>query len=236
MNYVYCKTNIYYEFYKTDDSVTNVFLHGWGRSSLDFKEIYKGQNYLLIDFPPFGKSNEPQNWSVYTYANMVICLLRHLNIKKINLIGHSFGGRIAIILSGMENELVNKLILVDSAGIKPKRKIKSKLKILKYKIYKAFHLNLDKFGSSDYKSLSTNMKKTFVNIVNTNLEENAKLIETNTLIIYGENDPETPLYMAIKLKKLIKNSKLIVIKNTGHFCFLERKIIFNEEISNFLEG
>ena len=219
--------------------IVNIFLHGWGRDMRDFDDVVKIKNnvsYLLIDFPPFGKSGEPQNWTIFTYANMLISLIRHLKIKKANLIGHSFGGRVAILVAGMEKELIENLVLVDSAGMRPKRKIGVKFKVFKYKIMKKLGLNTNSFGSEDYKKLSSNMKATFNNIVNTYLEENAKLLKVRTLIIFGKNDKETPIYMAKKLNRLIDNSKLVLIENAGHFCFLERKIYFCEILSDFLEG
>ena len=172
VNYYYDDVRINYKFIN-NGGVVNVFLHGWGRSSSDFYEIIKDLNiksWLSIDFPPFGKSDEPKNWSVFTYANMLISLLRRLKIEKVNLIGHSFGGRVAIIVAGMEKNMVEKLILVDSAGMKPKRNLKTRYQILKYKVFKKMRFNTSKFGSTDYKNLSENMKRVFSNIVNTNLQ------------------------------------------------------------------
>ena len=79
------------------------------------------------------------------------------------------------------------------------------------------------------------MKKVFSSIVNTHLEESARLIDCKTLIIFGEKDKETPIYMAKKLNKLIKNSSLVILKNCAHFCFLERKILFEEILNNFIK-
>ena len=232
--YNYNGVKIYYEFIDGGD-IVNVFLHGWGRESSDFNELRHLGGYLLIDLPPFGKSENIRNWSIFTYANMVICLCRHLNIKKYNLIGHSFGGRISIIISAMEKDKVNKLVLIDSAGMKPKRNLNYKLKLIKIKIRKKLGLSIDKYASRDYKNLSPEMKKVFSSIVNTHLEESARLIDCKTLIVFGEKDKETPVYMAKKLNKLIKNSSLVILKNSAHFCFLERKILFEEILNNFIK-
>ena len=239
MNYFYGGVKIDYVSKFSKNETVNVFLHGWGRSKEDFYEIIEAlrlKNYLILDFPPFGKSGQPSNWTIFTYASMVTCLLNHLKIKKVNLIGHSFGGRVAIIISGKEKELVNKLVLVDSAGLKPKSSRKKKFLQFKFKLYKKLNLNTKNFGSKDYKNLSDNMKKIFVSVVNTYLDENAKLIEAKTLIIYGKNDIETPVYMAKRFNNLISNSKLIFIENAGHFCFFERKIKFCEILNEFLGG
>ena len=237
MIYCFNGVNIHFKRSKTGAGVVNVFLHGWGRSEKDFEKIAKqtGKNYLLVDLPPFGLSDKIKDWTIYTYSNMILCLLRHLKIEKCNLIGHSFGGRIAIIIAGMEKGLVEKLVLVSSAGMKPKRKLIYYIKILKYKSRKRLGLSTKTCGSQDYQNLDDDMKKVFNNVVNSFLEENAKLIEAKTLVIFGKNDTETPIYMAKRLNKLITNSKLVLMENCGHFCFLERPILFCKHLNEFLK-
>ena len=239
MKYIFNETEVNFLFERSDDGIINVFLHGWGRSSGDFNSLIKSldiKNYLLIDLPPFGKSEEPREWNIYSYSGMVLRILDKLKIEKINLIGHSFGGRIAIIIASMEAHRVEKVVLLDSAGMKPKTSLRKKMRILSYKLRKKMGLDVRKYGSHDFKNLTPNMKKTFLSIVNTFLEENAYLIKAKTLIIFGEKDKETPIYMAKRLNKLIKNSKLLIIKNAGHFCFLERGVFVSEKIKAFLEG
>ena len=90
-------------------------------------------------------------------------------------------------------------------------------------------------GSSDYQQLSPDMKKTFVSIVNTYLDEYARKMSVKTLIIWGEKDNDTPLYMAKKLNRYIKNSQLKVIKDAGHFCFLDCPLEFYKLTSKFWE-
>lgn len=239
MNYFFNGVQVDYEFKSKNNKVVDVFLHGWGRSKEDFLEIInelKIENYLILDFPPFGKSGLIKDFTIYTYASVVMSLIDNLKIEKFNLIGHSFGGRVAIIIAGKEKERINKLVLIDSAGLKPKLKFSKRIKLLKYKIRKRLKMNVEEYGSSDYRSLSFEMKKVFVSVVNTFLDENAKIIEAQTLIIYGKNDQETPIYMAKKFNKLISNSTLRIIENAGHFCFIERKIKFCEILDKFLRS
>ena len=96
-------------------------------------------------------------------------------------------------------------------------------------------MNVEKFGSSDYILLSPNMKRTFINIVKTHLDDYLEGVEARTLIIFGEDDKETPVYMAKRFKKKIKNSELFIMENSGHFCFLDNKYIFIKTLKNFLE-
>ncbi len=231
-------TTIFYRFFDKKSEVVNVYLHGWGadmKSLLFCNEYINKQSSLFIDFPPFGRSSKTlAHWTIFTYANMVMSICHHLGIKKINLIGHSFGGRVAIILSALCKNEVNKLVLVDSAGIKPKRKLKYYIKIWTYKIRKRLGLDITKYGSRDYLMLDENMKKIFVGVVNTHLDDFLPLIKANTLIIFGKNDTTTPIYMAKKLKRKIKNSQMILLEDAGHFPFIDRRLEFIAELSKFL--
>lgn len=236
--YKFKDTKIFYKKFGNEKGVINIFLHGWGQSANSFDEImnqFENFNNFLLDLPPFGKSGKIKDWDIFTYADMVISFCERKKIKKCNLIGHSFGGRIAVLISSLKPNLVNKLVLVDSAGMKPHRKINYYFKIYSYKIMKFFGLGHLICGSSDYCLLEENMKKTFVSIVNTYLENYCSNIIAPTLIIFGEDDQETPIYMAIRFNKLIKNSKLVLLPHAGHFSFVDRPIAFCCEVKSFLE-
>ena len=101
--------------------------------------------------------------------------------------------------------------------------------------YKKLGKDTSAMGSADYKALSPQLKKTFVNIVQTNLEAFAKTIYTKTLLIWGKKDDQTPLYMAKRLEKYLKNCKLEFIENGGHFAFLEYPMQFYRHLKQFWE-
>lgn len=200
-----------------------VFLHGWGGSQESFLFICKYLKFdyraMFIDFPPFGKSKEPKKaFTIFDYANIVKKLIVKENFNNSVIVGHSFGGRVAIILAS--SGYARSLILTASAGIKPKRNLKYYFRVYSYKVKKLFNKNANG-GSKDYKKLSSVMKKTFINVVNEYLEPYAKKITCPTILFWGKKDKDTPLYMAKKLKKLIKDSALLINKNSGHFCYLQ---------------
>ncbi|MGN1200739.1 MAG: alpha/beta fold hydrolase [Candidatus Caccovivens sp.] len=237
MKYFYRDTEIFYKFINRKSEVTNVFLHGWGcdHTSFLFSVDKLKDNCLFVDFPPHGQSKKPsRDWTVFTYANMLISLCQHLGIKKYNLIGHSFGGRIAIIVAVLCKKETIKLVLVDSAGLKPKRSLNYYRKIYAYKIRKKLGLNVSKYGSCDYLALDDGMRKVFNSIVNTHLEEFLPYITAKTMIIFGKNDDVTPIYMAKKLHKKIKNSSLVILEDAGHFSFVDRRYEFLAQIVPFL--
>lgn len=223
---------------KGDGEEVMLYLHGWGGSVDSFLHLNTSLNYknIFVDFPPFGKSEEPkQAYTLFDYAEIVLNILQKEKVKKLNIICHSFGARVAILLISLYNQNVDKLIITSGAGIKPKNKVKKIFRKIKYKIMKKINKNFVP-GSNDYKNLSPVMKKTFSNIINFDLSNLAKEINCKTLLIYGNKDKETPLYMAKKLNKLIKNSKLIIYKNCGHFAYLENNIEFLIDIKTFLKG
>ena len=240
MVYKYRNVEIYFRFIDRKKKTTNIYLHGWGvdHKTLFFcDDILKNQNSLYVDLPPFGKSEAPtSDWSIFTYANLIVSLCEKLQIKSFNLIGHSFGGRIAIIVATICKEETQKLVLIDSAGLKPHRSFKYHFKVLSYKFRKKFGFDTSKYGSDDYKSLDKNMRPIFNSIVNTHLDDFLPLIKKDTLIIFGEKDTATPLYMAKRFRKKLKNSRLVVLKDAGHFCFNDKRFEFLTELRKFVEG
>ena len=230
---------------KGNGEETVLFLHGWGadlNSFFFYAENLKGfYKTLSVDFCGFGKSEKPNYpLTVYNYALEVYRLLKTLNILNLTVVCHSFGARVAVLLATKFSLKINNLIIIGGAGIKPRFNFFNKLKICKYKLLKflnktkLFNFNLNKFGSADYKNLNTIQKQTFINVVNFNEKKYLKQIKCNTLLLWGKNDCETPIYMAKTFNKQIKNSKLKVFKDLGHFCFLENKQLVLFEIKNFL--
>ncbi len=239
MFYHYGDVKVYYAFKNRNSSNPIILLHGWGVDSQIFKPIWEAfpeRSFLCIDFPPFGKSQKKiENFNIYTYVALLMSLCEHLHIEKCDVLAHSFGGRVASILASIKCSLVRSCIFVDSAGLKPKRNLKYYYSIYKYKVLKKLGKSTLNLGSKDYKLLDENMKKTFNSIVNEDLAPYYQSVRCKTLIVWGEKDKETPLYMAKKLHKYIKNSKLEIIKDAGHFCFLTNTLSFNKIIGKFWE-
>jgi pimeloyl-ACP methyl ester carboxylesterase len=223
-----------------------VFLHGWGADINVFSSLmkYYAQRFKVtaIDFPAFGKSSAPLlAFTIFDYYDIITAVLDALSINEASFICHSFGGRVGILLGAKNPELVKKLILVDAAGVRPKRKLGYYFKIYRYKFKKTLIklglLNkkaLEKDGSADYRGLSAVMKQTFVNVVNEDLTPFLKDIAAPTLLIYGENDKDTPPYMAKIMKERIPDGGLILLSGAGHFSFLDKPNEFKIITDKFL--
>ncbi len=227
--------DIYYETAGRGDTV--VFLHGWGGSVASFKGTYsymsKYCRCVNLEFPGFGRSKAPDApLTVYDYAEITRELIVYLDCGKATLIGHSFGGRIAMILAAKYPEMIRSVVLIDAAGLKPKRSVKYFYRKLRYSFAKLLvklkirkKEALAKYGSPDYRALSGVMRKTFVNVIGEHLNRFADMIECPALIVWGGRDRDTPPYMARYLKRRIKGSKLTVFKEAGHYSYIDR---FNE--------
>ena len=203
-----------------------VFLHGWGGEIASFQgladRLFSEFRVVLIDLYGFGKTPHPPfALTVGGYAAGVRELLGELGVENAVLVGHSFGGRVAMRLAANDRNFAG-VVLIDSAGILPRRGIKYRLRVAAYKIAKRLKLKTLPKGSEDYRKLSGVMKQTFLNVVNESSEKDACSISAPTLLLWGSRDKETPLYMCRRLNKLIKGSECVVMEGCGHFAYLEK--------------
>lgn len=194
-------------------------------------------NVYKFDFTGFGENKEMlKPYSLDDYVNELLEFIDKNRLYKPSVVAHSFGGRVAIKTAVKHKDLLGKLVLTGSAGLKPKPTIKKVVKRTAFKLLKPF-VKKDKlavFYSKDYRALNPIMQQSFKLIVNEHLDHLLPEIENQTLIINGVLDKETPPYMARRLKKLIKNSRLEFIDGAGHFCFIDKPHKFNTEVREFL--
>lgn len=220
-----------------------VLLHGYlsnkecfARQIAHFSKYYK---VVAPDLPGFGECAEPPfAYSLGDYAERVAELIDGLG-GKADVVAHSFGGRIAVKIAAERPNKIGRLVLVGAAGIKPKRKLSYYIKVGGYKLAKKISANFaerlaKRTASPDYLALSPLMRESFKKIIAEHLDGAARLVKAPTLLVYGENDSETPLYMAKKYNKYIEGSGLVVMKDAGHFCFAERPYAFNLIAGEFL--
>lgn len=230
-----------------------LLLHGWGANTQVMKPIADylssiGREAVSLDFPGFGDSPEPpEPWGVDEYAQLVRRFMEEQEIVGADVLAHSYGGRVAILLSSQDPALFSKLVLVDAAGIRPKRSVGYYVRVYSYKLGKKLQKIpwLDRLlglsekqknaGSEDYRAASGVMRATLVKSVNLDLGPQLKQIKNETLLVWGEDDTATPVYMAQRMEREIPNAGLALIPNAGHFSFLDQYARFCSIIKVVLE-
>jgi len=218
-----------------------LILHGWGGSSdswIQVQEILAREGFKVIcpDFPGFGKSKTPfEPWGVKEYGNFVLNLTKILELQNFFLLGHSFGGRVAIKFSVLYPEKIKSLILCDSAGIKQKWGLGEKLifqisklgnaiftptplKRFKDKAKNLFYIFL---RHRDYAKADGTMRETIKKVLTEDLLKDLPQIKIRTLIIWGESDKLVPVKYAHIFKEKIENSELKILPKIGHSPHLE---------------
>ena len=234
-----------------------LLLHGWGCSVKHFEpmaqELSKDYCVTMIDFPAHGLSEcPPKPWGVPEFAEMTAELMETLQIAPADIIAHSFGARVAIYLAAMRPELVKRLVLTGAAGLKDvpteaqkkksaafqkKKAMLEKLKrvpFLKNAAENAQEALRKKYGSADYNALDAEMRKTFVKIVSQDLSEYLPKIQASTLLVFGEKDTATPLWMGQRMEKEIPDAGLVVFENDDHFAYLRQWPRFVTVVKTFL--
>jgi len=235
---------------------TVVILQGWG-TSMDLYDtvantINSRYRVIQFDFPGFGQSDEPaESWSVDDYADFVLKFLDKLGVTEASLIGHSYGGRVIIKLASRDvlPIKINKIVLIDSAGILPKKTLKQKVRIRIFKVVNRlsrtkiiqmfFKEAVDSWksrqGSADYRNASPIMRQCLVKAVNEDLSGCLGKIKAETLLVWGDKDTATPINDAYIMEKSIPNAGLVVLKGAGHYSFLEQPYIFDRVMKSYFK-
>lgn len=238
---------IQYHLYPSKGSKTILFLHGWRSDGLIWNDIAmrlgkEKYSVYALDLPGFGGSSVPKNpFTISDYANTVSGFMEKMKIRKVVLVGHSFGGRIAIKLAATKPELVSKLILIDSAGFVNKKKqgyrfyAKLVKPFFKPKFMQEFRTWIyKKMGSEDYVS-TPYLRETFLQIVKEDLSGDLVRMQVPTLLLWGNHDTETPIAFGRKMNTLIQGSRLIILPDAGHFIFLDKPEEFYMALTHFLK-
>jgi pimeloyl-ACP methyl ester carboxylesterase len=212
-------------------------LHGWGAHIEAVRPILAAlegaADVIALDLPGFGESEPPpQAWDVDSYARFLIHFLDEMAVERVHLVGHSHGGRVSIALAADEPERVGRLLLVDSAGIPPKRGWRYRRRVAVAKLGRL----IGKLGapgqrlqdrmrarvaSRDYLEASEAMRGTFRLIIAADLRDRMPRIGAPTLLVWGERDDDTPLWMGQEMERLIPDAGLVVLEGAGHYSYAD---------------
>ncbi|NGP77635.1 alpha/beta hydrolase [Balneolaceae bacterium YR4-1] len=256
----YRYNNLPVAYRKTGTGKPMIILHGWGSSSRVMMPVAKQLSDIrccyVIDLPGFGDTPEPdRSWSIDDYTDMVQSFIENECDETVDILAHSFGGRITLKLCARAfgQEWVEKVLITGGAGMKPRRKPSYYLKKYTAKLLKAPFLLLPSgskenalkwlrntsawkaLGSSEYSELSGVMRETFVKSVTEYLEATLPKIPHEVLLLWGRNDEATPIYQGERMDEGIQNAALVVMENAGHYAFLDKPKHFTSIARAFLK-
>ncbi|WP_321778465.1 alpha/beta hydrolase [Sulfurimonas sp.] len=223
--------DVSYEILNPQASVDLVVLHGWGSNKNLMKQVFSpfmdAFRHIYIDLPGFGLSNCDSSLHTKDYANIIELFMNEINASKDIILGHSFGGKVALLLKP------KVIILVASAGIFIPKPLKIKVKIALFKILKTFGLTKFRsmFVAQDAKNMSEQMYETFKNVVDEDYSDEFASYEGKALLCWGKEDTATPLSSAKKIDKLMKYSTLKVYDG-DHYFFID----YAKEVSTEIEA
>ena len=243
--------------YQSSGSGTPVLLlHGWGGRADSMRPLFNAlapfHSAYAIDFPGYGDSDfPPKPWSMDDYADATLAFMKDRGIVGCDVIGHSFGGRVIIKLAARDEHNFNRIVMTGAAGVRKRRTPGYYIRIYSYKLAKRLskwsvtrkslkwigvdvQARIQNAGSEDYRALPDQMKRTFSLVVNENLRPLLKKIKNPTLLLWGEDDRETPLWVARTMEKEIPDCGLVTYPNAGHFAYLECLPQFVAVMTNFL--
>lgn len=218
-----------------------VMLHGWGADStllwpLGEKLASGGFRVYMPDLPGFGGTGLPPTaWSVQDYVHFVLAYLDHHQLRQVYLFGHSFGGRLSLVLGADHTERILKIALSGSAGIRLPGQSQTSPRLTIYKTIRDTLTRIglrtlsdqlrtwynNRYASEDYKNAGP-LRETFLKVVNEDLTPFAKRVQPSTLLFWGDKDDATTLAEGKLLEQLIPDAGLVVYPGAGHYAYLER--------------
>lgn len=228
-----------------------VVLHGWGAHIEAVGPILAAlegaPDLIALDLPGFGESEPPpEAWDADSYARFVLDFLDHLDVPRAHLVGHSHGGRVSIAIAADHPERVGRLLLVDSAGLRPKRGWRYRRRVAVAKLGRlAAKLGggpgrrlqermRARVASRDYLEASEAMRGTFRAVIAADLSDRLPRIGAPTLLVWGDRDDDTPLWMARRMEELIPDAGLVLLEGAGHYSYADAPGQFGAVARRFL--
>jgi len=215
-----------------------LILHGWGSRNDNWQKVGEmlaknGIEVIIPDLPGFGQSDKPKTaWNLDDYCDFINEFVKSLNLASFSLLGHSFGGALAVKCGLKFPEKIDKLFLVSAACFR-KKSLKNKLFkfISRFFKIKPFFLRKLFYRKSDYLSVEGIMKETYLKVIAEDLSEVLFKVQVPTIIIWGEKDNITSLNNAKIINQKIKDSKLEILSKIGHNPHLEDPKKLGDQVS-----
>jgi pimeloyl-ACP methyl ester carboxylesterase len=228
-----------------------VILHGWGAHIEAVRPILAAlddaPDVIALDLPGFGESDPPEDaWDVDAYARFMLEFLDEMAVERAHLVGHSFGGRVSIALAADEPQRLGRLLLIDSAGIRPKRGWRYRRRVAVAKLGRVAatvggapgrrlqERMRSRVASRDYLEASEAMRGTFRAVIAVDQTEQLRRVRASTLLVWGDRDDDTPVWMGRRMEELIPDAGLVVLEGAGHYSYADSPGQFRAVARQFL--
>ena len=212
-----------------------VWAHGWGHTHAALlplaESMRRAGQSVLVDFPGFGESPLPPTaWGTADYADAVAEWLGGLAPARCIWIGHSFGSRVGLRLAARHPEAVAGLFLVAAAGLPRQRSAMARARLnarrWSFRLMRSLTPEgpardrlRDRFGSADYRQAGA-LRPILIKTVGEDLSESARAVRCPAVLVYGDQDRETPPELGVRFKNLIPESQLYVLRGFDHWNVL----------------
>lgn len=202
-------------------------LHGWGRSSNDFAPLLDGLDGVALDLPGFGATPPPpEPWGASEYARAVGAVVEELAGPPLVVVGHSFGGRVAVHLAAAEPDRVAALVLTGTPLVR-RTDVPRPRPALAFRLGKALHRRgllsehrmeglRRRYGSTDYRAARGVMRDVHVRVVNESYDEQLRAIRCPVELVWGDDDDQVPLAVARAAQRLLPAARLTTVPGAGH--------------------
>ena len=234
---------------ETGSGAPVVVLHGWGgriESMAPVVDCLRASfRVIAFDLPGFGRSPAPIGaWGTADYAGFVREALSILGVERAHFVGHSFGAKTSLYIAATYPEIVDKLLLMGSSGLRSAPSMKARAKraasqgarfagrlgppgrAVREAAYK-------RLASEDYRNAGP-MRPTFVKVVNEDIGYLLGSVKASTLLIWGTEDDAVPLAHARKMEESIPDAGLVLFEGAGHFAYLDEPQRFCRVARHFL--
>ena len=232
-----------------------LLLHGWGANAASFTGLLRlaktPRRLIALDLPGFGESPlGTADWTTSSYASLVRDLVRRRGWDHVALLGHSYGGGVALRLAGEREAPFDRLLLcaasgvrlLNSAGLRPRvrafRGLRQTLEtLLPTRLAEpSVEWLRQRMGSADYR-VAGPLRPILVRAVQEDLSPVAERVQIPTLIIWGTEDTELPVDpYGHRLRQLISASELVEFDGSGHFPFVDEPGRFAAVFDSFMDA
>ncbi len=202
---------------------------------------------VALDLPGFGESQlPPEVWGSEEYAEHIAAVLSSVGVDRAHFVGHSFGAKTSLCLAAARPDMVDKLVVAGSPGLRIPPSFEARIKRTASRAARLFgrlgapgqalrDAIYRRVASRDYREAGE-LRPILVRVVNEDLAGALTTITSPTLLVWGVDDDAVPVAVAQRMEKLIPDAGLVVLEGAGHFCYLDQPVAFCRIVRHFFIG